>query len=154
MNREEQQALLKKLNWKEGMKGSLLHPPQVFAGLLEDAGELPGDEREPLDFLLAFAQREEEVVRIMAEWKGKLGADPLIWFSYPKKSSPLYQKGNITRDQGWGALGEAGFEPVRQVALDEDWSALRFRKAGKIGKMTRNLEMALSEEGRARRGKA
>lgn len=151
MKREEQQALLKKLNWKEGMKGILLHPPEAFAGLLEGASAYG---KEPLDFLLAFAQREEDVAGIMAEWKGKLGADPLVWFSYPKKSSPLYQKGNITRDQGWSALGEAGFEPVRQVALDEDWSALRFRKAGKIGKLTRNLEMALSEEGRARRGKA
>ena len=34
-------------------------------------------------------------------------------------------------------MGEAGFEPVRMVAIDEDWSALRFRRAEFIKNMTR-----------------
>jgi hypothetical protein len=27
-----------------------------------------------------------------------------------------------------GALRESGFDSVRQIAIDEDWSALRFRR--------------------------
>jgi hypothetical protein len=29
-------------------------------------------------------------------------------------------------------LGEYNLEPVRQVAIDKDWSALRFRRVDKI----------------------
>lgn len=32
----------------------------------------------------------------------------------------------------WDVLIPLGFEPVAQVAIDEDWSALRFRPAGKV----------------------
>jgi hypothetical protein len=32
------------------------------------------------------------------------------------------------RRTGWQALSDAGFRPVRQVAIDADWSALRFRR--------------------------
>lgn len=34
----------------------------------------------------------------------------------------------FNRDTGWAALHKAGFDTVRQVAIDEDWSALRFRR--------------------------
>ena len=43
----------------------------------------------------------------------------------------------------WGNL--AG-KPVRMVAIDEDWSALRFRKAEHIKTMTRSF--AMSEAGK------
>ena len=42
-------------------------------------------------------------------------------------------------------MGEAGFEPVRMVAIDEDWSALRFRRAEFIKNMTRPEEYRYSE---------
>ena len=47
-------------------------------------------------------------------------------------------------------MGEAGFEPVRMVAIDEDWSGVRFRRADFIKKMTRGTEHALSAKGRRR----
>jgi len=50
----------------------------------------------------------------------------LIWVAYPKKSSKKY-KSDLSRDDFWDALKDLGLEPVRQIALDEDWSALRFK---------------------------
>ena len=32
------------------------------------------------------------------------------------------------RDRGWDTLAAQGFAPVRQVAIDDDWSVLRFRR--------------------------
>jgi hypothetical protein len=52
---------------------------------------------------------------------------------------------------GWSKLGELGFEPVRQVALGEDWSALRFRRVAVIKKMTRSF--AMTAEGKAKTGR-
>ena len=50
-------------------------------------------------------------------------------------------------------MGAAGFEPVRMVAIDEDWSALRFRRAEFIKTMTRPQEHRYSAEAKARKGK-
>ena len=32
-----------------------------------------------------------------------------------------------TRDEGWAALTQKGLRPIRQIAIDNIWSALRFR---------------------------
>jgi hypothetical protein len=40
------------------------------------------------------------------------------------------------------------FECVRQIAIDEDWSALRFWKAEYIKSMKRDPQKAMSVEGK------
>lgn len=96
--------------------------------------------------VLCFARTLAEV-----EWGAQLVGnaveDALVWFAYPKSSSKNYRC-EFNRDTGWAALGAMGFEPVRQVAIDDDWSALRFRKVEKIGKLTRSS--AISKEGQKR----
>ena len=66
---------------------------------------------------------------------------------YPKGSSRKYRC-EFNRDSGWPVLGAAGFEPVRMVAIDEDWSALRFRRVEHIKSMTRNPRGAISRAGK------
>ena len=73
--------------------------------------------------------------------------DAIVWFAYPKGTSKRYTCA-FNRDTGWKALGDAGFEPVRQVAIDEDWTALRFRRAEFIRSMTR--ARAISKQGKKR----
>ena len=52
--------------------------------------------------------------------------DRLAWVAYPKAG----QLGtDLNRDKLAAALTAHGIQPVRQVALDEVWSALRFRPA-------------------------
>jgi hypothetical protein len=57
----------------------------------------------------------------------------MLWFAYPKKSSVNYTC-DFSRDTGWEILGRHGFEGVRMVAIDQDWSALRFRRVEYIKK--------------------
>ena len=47
--------------------------------------------------------------------------------AYPGGTSENYQC-EFNSNAGWGKLGELGFEPVRQVAIDVDRTALRFRR--------------------------
>ena len=49
-------------------------------------------------------------------------------------------------DDSWAIVGKEGFEPVRMVAIDEDWSGLRVRRVEFIKKMTRKAEHAMSSE--------
>ena len=51
-------------------------------------------------------------------------ADRLTWVAYPKSG----QLGtDLNRDVLAARLTEEGVRPVRQVAIDDVWSALRFR---------------------------
>jgi len=43
-------------------------------------------------------------------------------------------------------MGKAGFEPVRMVAIDEDWSALRFRRVEFIKTMNRPEDVRLTKK--------
>ena len=86
-----------------------------------------------IDYFLAFVidQNAIEINAIIADELTK--GDSIVWFAYPKQSSKTYQV-EINRDRGWRALQQKGFAPVRQVSIDGDWSALRFRRTQFIGK--------------------
>jgi len=73
--------------------------------------------------------------------------DAVLWMVYPKGTSKKY-KCEFDRDSGWSTLGAAGFEPLRMVAVDADWSALRFRRVEHIKTMARNPAGAISEAGK------
>ena len=76
-----------------------------------------------------------------------MAEDGLLWFAYPKGTSKKYVC-EFNRDTGWAELGKFDLEPVRQIAIDEDWTALRFRRAQNIKTMTRSF--AMSETGKRR----
>ena len=86
--------------------------------------------------MLAFVTTQVQVDTLARDVAQATSGDAVVWFAYPKQSSKRYRC-DFNRDTGWAALGTAGFEPVRQVAVDEDWSALRFRRVEFIKKLTR-----------------
>ena len=101
-----------------------------------------------ISFAIFFVQTLAGVEKA-AKALDKAPDDPVIWFAYPKGTSKKYTC-DFNRDTGWRAIGEAGFEGVRQVAIDDDWSALRFRRTEHIKSLKRNRSMALSKEGKRR----
>jgi hypothetical protein len=100
-----------------------------------------------VDFSLAFVTKQQEVDSWAKAIARKAGGDAIVWLAYPKKSSKTYTS-EIGRDTGWPSMGAAGFEPVRMVAIDEDWSALRFRRVEFIKAMTRPMEYRYSDQGK------
>jgi hypothetical protein len=51
-------------------------------------------------------------------------ADRLTWVAYPKAGQLAT---DLNRDTLSAALARSGVQPVRQIAIDDVWSALRFR---------------------------
>ena len=129
--------LFQKLNLKDQKEILVLNSPESFEAELEKLQDIhitrDISQVESVKFLLAFVQSSKEIGLLTEVFPAKAPGDPLIWFAYPKKTSKKYTV-DINRDQGWDALEKAGFRPVRQVAIDEDWSALRFRRIERIGK--------------------
>lgn len=133
--------ILKKMTWKEGMNIQIWNAPSELNELVTSwetdglihSGSMP-------DFMLAFVQTQDEVKKYFSEMQKLAPEDQQIWFAYPKRTSKRY-KVQINRDSGWNYLGQFDYEAVRQIAINEDWSALRFRKTNRIKKMTRNFSV-------------
>ena len=96
-----------------------------------------------VQFAIGFAITQEELNRLSARFAQIISGDAIVWVAYPKGTSKKYRC-EFNRDTGWEVLGEAGFESVRQVAIDEDWSVLSFRRTEHIKSLTRSKDMAIA----------
>lgn len=133
--------ILKKMTWKVGMNIQVWNCPEELESLIEEwKNEGWIDASKSPDFMLAFVQDEEEVKKYFFKMQAKAPEDQQIWMAYPKGSSKRY-KAKINRDSGWKYLGEFDYESVRQIAINEDWSALRFRKTKYVKVMTRKFSV-------------
>jgi|ERR1700730_14186129 hypothetical protein len=85
------------------------------------------EDMKALAFALSFVTQRAELHRLSRKLSAKAAGDAILWFAYPKGTSKKYSC-DFNRDDGWEVLRQAGFDSVRQVAIDDDWSALRFRR--------------------------
>ena len=79
------------------------------------------------DFWLVFVTRKSEVDKLAPQIAKRAKGDAIVWFAYPKGTSKKYTC-DFNRDTGWDVLKKSGFDTVRSVAIDADWTALRFRR--------------------------
>ncbi|MGZ6267602.1 MAG: hypothetical protein ACXWNR_03435 [Candidatus Limnocylindrales bacterium] len=103
---------------------SLWLSDSAFRGLLGPMPEGVTDAPEMSRAGVAIVIAESAAgVRSLADSLGaELSGPPILWF--------LYRKGNradVNRDSLWRLLADYGIRPITQVAIDDEWSALRFR---------------------------
>ena len=153
---EDMPSTFEKLNLKDQRQVVVLNVPESFAHELKTLREctilhdLQG--LKEIEFSLAFVTKQSEVDTLGKTIAKKAKGDAVVWFAYPKRSSKKH-KSEISRDNGWRTLGELGFEGVRSVAIDEDWSAIRFRRVEFIKVMNRDQKHAMTGQGKARLGR-
>jgi hypothetical protein len=109
-------------------------PGQRMA-ILAEAGDVPAVLAEGVaramspgeaDAVLAFVRNRAELGTVAVPAIEAARDDKLAWIAYPKAG----QLGtDLNRDVLARELTDRGVRPVRQVAIDEVWSALRFRPA-------------------------
>jgi hypothetical protein len=130
--------LFKKLNFKDQEEIAIINSPEEFESELEQMKSETGIHNNladltNADFVISFVSSKIEIDKLASQLRNKIKGDPVIWFAYPKKTSKKY-KVEINRDSGWESLHEIGLDTVRAVSIDDDWSALRFRKVEFIKK--------------------
>lgn len=132
-------SVARKLGMNPGMRALIMASPPGYLKLLEPlqhgrnvssraAGMYP--------FVQVFATRLSEVRRFARRVSKHAAPNALVWISYPKKTSKV--AGNLSRDVVREAMSAAGWRAVSIVAIDEIWSALRFRPAGQVGSRLRH----------------
>ena len=123
--------LLSKLNYKENPRICILNGESEFKDrvLKAKTGIIIDDDIEPkylYGFVLVFVKTVTEIIDASPKVIHNLTEDGVLWIIYPKKSSRNFSS-EVSRDYGWDSLLKCGFGPVRQISVDSDWSALRFR---------------------------
>lgn len=121
----EQLELLKKLRYKSG-PGTALNAPEGY-----DLGLDNGLEG-PFAFTVLYVRNKKELDEWLPKTIPQLEDDAVFWICYPKKTSKKVET-DLNRDVLWGFVSEhCPYRPVSNVAVDEAWSALRFRHVDKV----------------------
>lgn len=130
-----EKSLVQKLRLQGGQWALIVNAPE---GYVEGLGQLPegvqvdtqavGDGL--YDFVHLFVLDRGELDRLGPAVTAAAKHDAVLWISYPKVSSGVLT--DLTRDVLWDLL--PGLRPVSQVAVDDVWSAVRFRPTAQVGK--------------------
>ncbi len=114
-----------KLQIKPGQSVAVVAAPAELPALIDPAAN-PLVAPPAADVVVAFARVAADLDTVAAPAVEAARLDKLTWVAYPKGG----QLGtDLSRDTLAGLLAARGVQPVRQVAIDGTWSALRFRPA-------------------------
>ena len=79
-----------------------------------------------IDFALVFAVSQQQLKGILADVVPSLQPNAKLWIAYPKLTSKIAS--DLCREANWDFAALQGFEGVRMIALDNMWTAVRFKK--------------------------
>ncbi|HXW93066.1 MAG TPA: hypothetical protein VEK33_21120 [Terriglobales bacterium] len=132
-------TVARKLGLNPGMRALIIAPPPGYLKLLRPLPEGLTVSSEPsaaYPFVQVFATRLSDISKFAKKLKKYAAPNALVWISYPKQTSKL--KGDLSRDVIRKAMNDPGWRAVSIVAIDEIWSALRFRPAGRVGSRSKS----------------
>ncbi|MFS0840968.1 hypothetical protein [Paenibacillus sp. 1P03SA] len=119
------EVLLKKLRYKEGRALVLNAPEGYRLGIEAESGGSPEDKA---GFVQLFVNDGQEADEWVPKVIPMLEEDAVFWITYPKQSSKV--KTDINRDTLAAKVqNNTEYRPVSNVAVDDKWSALRFRRS-------------------------
>ncbi len=116
-------SLIEKLGLKPGFKVYFDNPPKSFEKEIKDfqvESKLSGQ----LDFILTFVTDQNELADNLDRLKPFLSKAGAIWVSWPKGSSQIPKNINENNVRQLGL--DKGLVDVKVVAIDRDWSGLKF----------------------------
>ncbi|MDQ0261385.1 hypothetical protein [Sinomonas atrocyanea] len=118
--------LWEKLQIRRGTTVAILNAPTDAPAVQGpfDATDGPG----AADAVLLYARNSDELASQGAPVVSAAREDRLAWIAYPKAKK---LGTDLNRDILAREMTAHGADPVRQVSLDDTWSALRFRPASR-----------------------
>lgn len=124
-----EKTVAQKLGLKAGKMLLLRLPPDGVAALI---GALPSgaelifdDTTKPCALILMFARDKAALAKGLPECKRTLAPGGALWVAYIKGTSALTT--DINRDRIREYVATVGLDTVAQIAIDDDWSALRLK---------------------------
>ncbi|HTK22253.1 MAG TPA: YdeI/OmpD-associated family protein [Mucilaginibacter sp.] len=123
--------LAKKLQVKPGKHWLLFNAPANYLTLLEPLPEgttVSYEAKGSFDGTQLFVKNSKELEENLKVIVPTLKTDTIFWVIYPKKNSEI--ETDLAMMGSWSSPADHGLEPVASAAVDETWTALRFRPIG------------------------
>ena len=127
--------LARKLQLKPGHRAGLVDAPPGYRELLEplpDGATLTEAAARDLDWILVFAENAVDAERTVPAAAAATKPDGLLWVAYRKGGKKAGT--DLNRDILWELMGRFERTGVTLVALDDRWSAMRFRPPDQVGR--------------------
>jgi hypothetical protein len=122
--------LARKLHLKPGMRFAVVNAPQGFRRTL---GKLPAGVtqekslKNALDLVLLFLVTRKELKNQWPKALKSLKPDSSLWVAYPKRTSGVDSE-LAEMNGGWDVYKNSAWQPVAMIAVDDIWSAVRFKQ--------------------------
>jgi hypothetical protein len=123
-------TLAKKLLIKPEQRIVLLNAPPAYPAALEplpEAVRISDEPSGPCDMILVFVRNRAQLETSMPAVQPILRPTTLFWIAYQKGGAKAGT--DLHRDLLWEAMAPHGWTGVTLIALDDTWSAMRFRPA-------------------------
>jgi uncharacterized protein YdeI (YjbR/CyaY-like superfamily) len=133
--------LAKKLFIKPGKDWLFYNAPNNYFAILESLPEGVGIFYNPsrlFDGIQLFVKDTAELASSLKIITPSLKPDTVFWITYPKKSSGV--KSDLEMMGSWAEVEKYGLRIVASAAIDDTWTALRFRPLGQSKESEGNKE--------------
>ena len=121
--------IVKKLGLKSEMRALVMAAPEGYLNRLTPLPDGVEIATKPAaatyEFIQFFATRMAEVKKSTPSLLQRAAPGAVFWITYPKKTAGI--DSDLSRDILAAAMTAMGWRPVSIVAVDDVWSALRFR---------------------------
>ena len=120
--------IVKKLGLKPGMRALVVAAPDGYVHRLSpfpEGVEIATKPAGTYEFIQFFATRMSEIQKSAPGLLQRAAPEAVVWITYPKKTSGI--DSDLSRDILAAAMTDKGWRPVSIVAVNDVWSALRFR---------------------------
>lgn len=120
-------SLIEKFGIKEGMKVSfpkVSHDLKNKIAIMPRGVEVIRELKSPVDFIWTVIHTKQDLEERFSTLRDLLKKDGMLWISWPKGTSKIETdvNENIIRDIGLSA----GMVDVKVIAVDDDYSGLKF----------------------------
>jgi hypothetical protein len=131
-------TLAKKLRLAPNHRVAVLNAPPGYLALLQPGPSdlhIEVEGLRNLDALLLFVSNVEELRSLGPAAVDAVATDGLLWITYPKggktrgatdlPATPWWVKRDVLGE----LTGRTGYKPVAMIKLDDNWTAVRFKRA-------------------------
>src|ERR1700704_6041615 len=123
-----EKTVAQKLGLKPGKTLLVRQRPDDIAaliGALPASAQLVSARKKPSALILLFAEDKAALVKGLSDCKRLLEPGGALWVAYIKGTST--RKTEINRNSIRDYVATIGLDTVSQIAIDDDWSALRLK---------------------------
>jgi len=113
---------------RAGNRALILNAPEGYRRELEplpEGIELVEQLCGKFDWIQLFVRTEAELKAQAPKAIAAMGAESVLWISFPKGSSKIQT--DLTRDRGWSSLVDVDLKWVNLISVNPTWSAFALR---------------------------